>query len=237
MRLFEIAPGRKERVSTGFSLFSSSKYPKYLSLIQRDCTDAIAIMKHQKAFIYRGVNGSPNAFVSRSRENRRSLTYAYGQSVLDKILVAAGFTAIRSNSIFCSADSSVASTYGNLYFIFPKNGFEYSWSSKFRDSISLTHKIEDKLGNVNTSITDDESFLRLLGAKSQGDQSDSLSELFRIATTDANAAKRFCKLAGYTNSHLDLGLESHHEIMIRGEYYAIRYSDKLHSYFDKELFV
>lgn len=234
MRLFEIAPGRKERVSTGFSLFSSSKYPKYLSLIQRDCTDAIAIMKHQKAFIYRGVNSSPNAFVSRSRENRRSLTYAYGQSVLDKILVAAGFTAIRSNSIFCSADSSVASTYGNLYFIFPKNGFEYSWSSKFRDSISLTHKIEDKLGSVKPKVNDDEAFVMSTG---QNEQGESLIDLLDAAQSDPNAAKRFCKLAGYTNSHLDLGLESHHEIMIRGEYYAIRYSDKLHSYLDKELFV
>jgi hypothetical protein len=43
---------------------------------------------------------------------------------------------LRSNSIFCSSSRPTAAGYGNIYMIFPKNGFGITWSRIYSDLYS-----------------------------------------------------------------------------------------------------
>jgi hypothetical protein len=47
--------------------------------------------------------------------------------VIDQWMVDHGFQARRSNSLFVSGDRTEASMYGEIYLIFPKNGFHFTW--------------------------------------------------------------------------------------------------------------
>lgn len=58
------------------------------------------------------------------------------QRAVDQTLKAAGFTALRGNSVYTSGDPNFADTYGHLYYIFPMNGFSITWSPLIIDFYS-----------------------------------------------------------------------------------------------------
>jgi hypothetical protein len=114
-----------------------------MSMIKRDCSEALNEMKRADNFLYRGLRmsqyqeGMPNIFVGKPRENRKAKDSATDvQEKFDNLLKEAGFQALRSNSIFCSGNKSQASGYGEMYCIFPKNGYACTWSPKFSDLYS-----------------------------------------------------------------------------------------------------
>jgi hypothetical protein len=114
---------------------SNTKKGKTFTDFLTDCSDSIAAIKAADKFIYRGMSDSPLIFKGRSRDNRSPLdTTMRTTEGIDKILSATGFTALRTNSIFCSGDSHQAGMYGDyVYLIFPINGFSFTWSEKIHD--------------------------------------------------------------------------------------------------------
>ena len=67
------------------------------------------------------------------RLDRRPLhTAAHLQAAIDKTLTAAGFTALRCNSIFCCGGKA-AGEFGKVYAIFPLDGFDYTWCESAED--------------------------------------------------------------------------------------------------------
>jgi hypothetical protein len=129
MKLYEleIQPGEKQELTPELS-------ETYISLIRRDCSEALAAMKATGRFLYRGIpHVESRAFKGASRENRRPLsTKAHFQILIDQMLEQRGFKALRSNSIYCTSADVEASYYtksvGQTYMIFPINGFDYTWS-------------------------------------------------------------------------------------------------------------
>jgi hypothetical protein len=119
---------------------------KYLKLVEKECSQFITAAKNAKNFLYRGIEDSKyEAFVGKPFSNRRPLDSSEDfQEKIDNALIAMGFKALRRNSIFTSGDISQASDYGDgVFLIFPKNGFNFTWSTSVRDLHSEYDEYDD----------------------------------------------------------------------------------------------
>ena len=107
---------------------------KYFSLIENDCSDFLKYMKKAGRMLFRGMDSNGKVIYGRSHEKRSTMdTSENVQKRFDELLKVAGFKALRSNSIFTSGDMDHAENYGDPYMIFPKNGFNYTWSEEHAD--------------------------------------------------------------------------------------------------------
>lgn len=135
MKIYEVEPGEKLKFEPS-NTDTERSFGKFLA----DCSESIAAMQEAKGFLYRGLaesgskNKLPSIFLGRPRLSRSPMdTQKDIQQEFDSILTKNGFTATRSNSIFCSGNVGQASSYGSIYLIFPKNGYQITWSSLVKD--------------------------------------------------------------------------------------------------------
>lgn len=128
---------------------SSQSLAKFVALLKRDCSQSIMAYKKTGAVLYRGIrNSNYGEFKAKTRDNRRPMdTGEKSHNILDKMLKASGFETTRSNSIFTSSSTAQANMYGDLYVIFPVNGFKFLWNEKYKDLYSDFYENEggDKL--------------------------------------------------------------------------------------------
>lgn len=138
MRIDEIEPGEKNEIT-------HEKLEHYYVLIETNCSEVLEAIKWAGSFLYRGTKkGTLPAYHGRSRNNRRTAaTLPDYQVEIDKQFLANGFTAIRSNSIYCTGFIKQANIYtgregdnGAIYMVFPLNGFSFTWSPKVQDLFS-----------------------------------------------------------------------------------------------------
>jgi len=108
---------------------------KYFSIIDKECSEYVKVIKQAKEILYRGSDTyNTKAYYGKPHEKRKPMdTHDSIQAKFDAILDAVGFKAKRSNSVFCTSDYGQASNYGNVFYIFPKNGFSFTWSTKHGD--------------------------------------------------------------------------------------------------------
>jgi hypothetical protein len=207
MKLFELDPGERQGVPY-------HGMERIIDVLESECGDALQAVKSAHRFIYRGVKvggsnvgtfwkprhlqgSAPTIFKSSSRENRKPMdTPGQIQNMIDGALEATGFKALRSNSIFCSGYKAAAINYGVPYIIFPINGFDFTWSRRYADLFS------DVIDNLTVNDGAREQFFDQF-------EHDPGEWIFDIAK--------------YNNSGLENAINSNHEIMIRGEYYAIHH--------------
>lgn len=118
--------------------------------IKQNCSQAIKLYKTQRSLMYRGLKGTNvDAFKSYSRSDRKPSDSAIGLHELYNLaLQTVGIKARRDNSIFVSGNYSQAREYGNVYVIFPVDGFNYSWSTVVDDVV---------LDQEDTDIWNDEA--------------------------------------------------------------------------------
>lgn len=114
----------------------SSLY-KLFKRIEDECSDAVAAYKNTQRVLYRGSRKSDNAFIGRPWTDRspthsdRSFSELY-----DQALSSAGAEALRSNSLFTTSDLALATGFGtHVHYIFPINGFHYTWSTVEKDIV------------------------------------------------------------------------------------------------------
>lgn len=104
---------------------------KIANFIKLNCSD---FLKY-KTNLYRGLKGQENEiFISKPRLRPSSVNGAAGTQAMrnaDRYMKLAGFKALRSNSIFCNSDISEAMDWGNVFKIYPCNGFTFGYSAKF----------------------------------------------------------------------------------------------------------
>lgn len=109
-----------------------------LPKLKADCSEALASFSKAGKMLYRGIQVDDDdaalVFLGMPRDDRKaSDTSQAVHELLTKMFTKAGIKANRANSIFCSANKSQAASYGDIYIIVPKNGFDFSWSPKYRD--------------------------------------------------------------------------------------------------------
>jgi hypothetical protein len=205
--------------------------------IAKECSAYIAVYKSSKKILLRGMKSTnPDIFMARSRDDRRTLTSdEIGQQAYDMMLTAIGISAKRSNSIFTTSDSNQAKTYGDLYMIFPKNTAEFSWSQTEPDLVIeedevFNHNNIDKLENAVRN------FLKKNNKKSYWafnyyNPLKSLKELqtFKFPNADKITLEQLYDLKGLknryapTNKNLSRAIQSGGEVLISGEYYALKF--------------
>ena len=204
MRIYEIASGRKIDMSNEY-------FDEVRDRIKIECSDAYRAYQNTKTALYRGVKVNDglfsgffklfkpkqdlNIYLGKPRENRKPLgSDSYMQRAFDEVFQEKGFTALRSNSIFCTGSSGMAGDFGRTYIIFPKNGFSFTWSPSVKDLYVETR---------GTAITSREYKANPAVLKQK--------------------VEEFVDSRKYSNTNFEEALLSRNEILVNGEFYATDY--------------
>lgn len=129
-----------------------------LKLISSECSEALQTYRSLNQMLYRGMKTESNVawFEGMPRENRKATdTSKASHALLNKMFEIAGIKARRDNSIFVSSDLDQASEYGDIYIIFPKDGFDFSWSPKYKDFFrDFMLPIDNKMPQLLSALRD-----------------------------------------------------------------------------------
>lgn len=141
MRLHEIEAGQKVDKTyikpdpdMDKELVASNPNFRFKDIIEVNCSDALSEMRKAQRALYRGFHtSSSDAFHGRSRDNR--ITYSSEAVVnhFNQACAAAGFKTNRTNSISCTSNPHNAGGFGDLFYLFPLNGFHFLWSKQIDD--------------------------------------------------------------------------------------------------------
>lgn len=107
--------------------------------IEKNCSDFLAEVGQiplYRGFVHvsKGEARLPKIAIGASPTHRPPRDSPFvDQKRVDKALKEAGFTALRSNSIFCSGSEAQARIYGRVYLVYPINGFSFTWAYKAPD--------------------------------------------------------------------------------------------------------
>ena len=126
--IHKLKPGEQWKIPSS----NTAKISGVIDFIRTNCSDFLKTAVQTKKFLYRGIkNEKREIFMGYPRENRPSIEGEYKTSqakIADSYLQAAGFKALRSNSIFCNSGAFNAGGWGDVYLIFPVNGFSFGYS-------------------------------------------------------------------------------------------------------------
>lgn len=130
--------------------FEKQDITPVLAQIQEKCSDILAVLKnHPNTFLLRGMSNKEPVFQGVPRPDRKSLsTPQFISDMVDDWFNQYGFVANRSNSLFVTSNWSMAEMYGQVYMIFPVNGFDYTWferSSDFWGDLTSLKEVRDLL--------------------------------------------------------------------------------------------
>lgn len=139
--------------------------------LEANCSEIISIYKKLNPpgrtvprFIYRGVGWASESgsgqheFVARIRPNRRpGFLNSTMTKLVDKAIISLGGTATRTNSIFCTANQEQATHWGNIYVVFPKNG----WTATFCHKITGRKYMFDNMDLLWDKLNNDEEYIDL----------------------------------------------------------------------------
>lgn len=189
--------------------------------IKRECSTALNIYKFDKfdRVLLRGTEGeSRQIYKSHSPTNRPPQhTNPLIHNAVSEWFAEQGFKANRDNSIFATSDYGSASFYAwsekYIFIIIPINGFSFTWSPKVSDLF------------IHLPVFNKERALYAMLAygrpREEARQSASLSLEQAMEKTI-----QFLKDADYTDNNFRGAVDSGHEVMINGSFYAINYKFK-----------
>jgi predicted kinase len=138
-----------------------------IETIKEECSDFFQQLGD--GLLYRGVPGGDDDFLYQEYPTNRKPTASSEEfhNFLNKVFKAKGFKTNRSNSVFCTGDWTEAASYGNVYVVFPKNGFNFLWSPKITDAYNnpaifketkIGKKIYDTLDSLMNKIPYHDTF-------------------------------------------------------------------------------
>lgn len=143
-------------------------------------------------------------FIGNSRIDRKPVcSDPDAQDAIDAHLIASGLNAVRSNSIFCSGRRTQAQLYGSIYYIFPLNGFTFTWNPDISDLFTCWPVSLSKVEYLNSDFTP---------GKKRG-------KLLADIYDEPNS--KFAVTYGFKNTDLYKAIKSLKEIYIHGKYIAI----------------
>ena len=183
--------------------------PKWTELISRECRSALHYYKMAHRVLYRGTKRERSiAYAGTSRPNRSPQDMRLlDHDRIEELLHRAGYQARRTNSIFASPLSSVASEYGQVYVVFPSDAASITWNKAYSDLYT------DLTSRARRDRTDYTEFDAKLNAA--------------IDTKDAMTCLRTAVELGFVEDRLEEALRSMHEVYISGPYYALKDSTML----------
>jgi len=224
----------------------SGKIDKMFDILDRECSDFLHVMKFTGKLVYRGLRTNVSVFEGRSREDRVPKDSNLATSNrLDQALRNHGFKALRSNSIFTTTDRSFAIGYGNIYCIFPKNGFHvlttnerdliinsvdsivgHDWKLNFTNSLKtwLMDNVPEWLGTplgkeISGYYYDD--VLREIKNNFNDGNPLKLPDEFNKTKEDLTSDEAIMNYLDPRSDDLENAMIDGREILINGEYWAL----------------
>jgi len=191
-----------------------SSFDTAWKFVEKHCSEVLQHYKTTHKILYRGVKkGGPDIFLGQPREHRevvapRVESQPYAE-LCDLYLKTMGFSALRLSSIFCNASSNKASPWGNVFMIFPFNGFTFTWS-KLRTDMSAMHYIWGER-HFNNPFHEN---LRALSRLRKGEPIDMPEE------TKLALAEKFVSINRFDQSNFEEALLSDFDIWFAGRYIA-----------------
>ncbi len=184
-------------------------YIELSKIVKENCSEYLSEAQGSFPLCHGSEYHQEDMFIEVTLSNRRPkntlLKYHYA---LEQIFDHAGFEARRSNSLFCFGNPSEAAFYGDVYVIFPYNGFSFSWCSKAGD---LTATFNLDVNTIGRSNWMENSFKQdLLGNYLSPDE--------------------FCEKWGFEDTNLVRAANSKHEVLIHGKFLAVKLSDPRMNY-------
>lgn len=218
-----------------------------LETIESECSEVIEIFRESNHLLYRGTQSSVSAYEGRSWDARKP-THSSPEATekFDELLRELGFRAGRGNSVFVTSSWSFAREYSTgVYIIIPKNGFDWLQTNR-KDLIldDITSMIPyETLTNLQNHVrawvkaNDPQDRYDLLVMRLPGVWMEKLRKNWRDGNP-LNMPEEFNKdyedLITPEGFEKDFEPQSHNlveairkpnEIMIHGEYWALRSSD------------
>lgn len=101
-----------------------------------ECSEYHDICEPTGKTLFRGIqNTSYDAFKSYPSANRIPIFgMSKEQQLANRYMKTAGLEALQSNSIFCNSSERKVQMWGEVYMIFPINGFSFAYSKKQTDT-------------------------------------------------------------------------------------------------------
>lgn len=241
---------RKKYENAKASNYNKSQYTEKITrAIKKNCSDILAAYHEANKVLHRGVTHVSKPIIyGKSSNNRTPLDSPMANHrLVNSLMKELGFDARRDNSVFTTRDLNDANAYGEVYVIFPVNGFKFTWSKKFADIILSQRRM--------ATMIPDEVFVDVLQTVfSSNDllkdfeiRVDSSAEYLKDSTTFSDnlkfrifawathhpelqpkldfkhtiTAKVLQTHMQYDNTNLVAAIQSGHEVYITGSYYGI----------------
>lgn len=207
MRLeeFRLKPGQQVDIAKPIP---TSSFGDVLQYIEKNCSEFLTHARQTHKVLYRGIKGNhPDIFIGYPRIDRVrkrggvSEDYAKVGDYCDKLLSMMGFTALRSNSIFCNSVLFNVLSWGEAWTIFPLNGYSFCYSA-------------DK-----TDIAAGDYYWPNFELVSYGP--GELVDFLKHTKLDRSYAELFVQDNEFRDTDINKALAIGHDIWIRGEFIAI----------------
>ncbi len=176
-----------------------------INTIQTKCSDILSVYQKNQVYLYHGgkLGDTPQMFKTEKKRIPKD-TPENIQKFVDQLLKKAGFTALRSNSLFCTGDINEAWGYGSYnapYIIFPFNGFQFTWSKIIND-FTLYFGLTDM-------FIANEYFALVNGIPKP------------TKTLTDMTPKQFISKFKFSNTNITAAIKSKQEILISGKFIAV----------------
>ena len=228
----------------------------------KNASTIMATYRRTGKFLYRGIKSDEDSLYGKPFDERRAKdSNSKLSDLLNKALADQGFDARRDNTSFTSGSRGQASNYGTVYVIIPRDGFTFHYSKKIGDlvldasklNLLVNNDLAKDLTNIITTnweavkqyfphrYQDDKFFVNydyeqdlrgLQNAVAAGVLPQNLAKYNSLE--DLIDSEKVIQNFQYDQTDLDGAVNSGHEVMVRGPYYAIR-SDKFEKYFKNYL--
>ncbi len=230
--------------------------------IDKNCSIIMNAYRNTGNFLFRGIKSSDEVLYGKPFDERRAKDSNKKLSdILNNALASQGFDARRDNTSFTSGDDSQAGNYGTVYIFIPRDGFTFHYSKKIRDLVldpgKLNLLIDNELAKTlqqaiqadwehvkqyfphrygGDKLFMDYEYERDLQGLQSAVQHGQLPQEFAKYKTldDLISDEKVIQQFDYDQTDLEGAINSKHEVMVRGAYYALR-RDEFESKFRKYL--
>jgi hypothetical protein len=198
----------------------TSDSPDIVETIRHDCSDFLSQANRP---LYRGVENFPkNVYLNVEQRDRSRLGHEYMiELCVDHHLKRSGIAAMRLNSAFCTDETKYASQYGEVFYVFPKNGFPFAYGST-RD---LYPTLERWLRRDAADASEEMGYsrqVRNMILDATGDLGIFSIYLKRSPTMRKMFEQLFLKNYGFSDTNLSLAMDQHSEIWFSGGYHLVK---------------
>lgn len=176
--------------------------------IKKECSEILNIYNSTKDVLYRGdKTHSEDYFYDYPRSNRPPVNSDPTPiKFIDQTLNFLGFKALRSNSIYTISSFRHAKKFrggGEIYVIFPTNGFNYTWCTNIPD-ICVSNFEMSKLLSIPALVPPNYDY----------------SDLYSHELT-ANDMLAIQKEFNFKNNDIKTAIKREHEVWFNSKYYAV----------------